>query len=41
MSPDVVVEKSVRCLEKRKLICIPGFHNKLIVFLGALKRLFF
>jgi hypothetical protein len=38
MSPDVVVENSIRCLAKHKVICVPGFANKLIVILGSLKR---
>lgn len=40
MHPEVVVDKSLRCLAKGKVICVPGFFNKLIVRLYSLWRLF-
>jgi hypothetical protein len=40
MLPEVVVEKSLGHLQKSKSICIPGFTNKVITFLYAMKRFF-
>jgi short-subunit dehydrogenase len=31
MEPGHVVEYSLRCLERGKLICIPGWRNRLMV----------
>jgi len=33
MTSEKVVEKSIKCLEKSKVICIPGVGNKLMTFL--------
>ena len=38
MRPEEVVDKSLRALEKRKVICIPGFRQRLIVKFHALPR---
>jgi short-subunit dehydrogenase len=40
MLPERVVEISLRCLAKNKVICIPGIFNKLIVIMYTLRRLF-
>ena len=40
MKPEEVVKKSLKCLKKNKVICIPGIHNKLIVVIKSLQRLF-
>ncbi|MGD9153745.1 MAG: SDR family NAD(P)-dependent oxidoreductase [Gammaproteobacteria bacterium] len=40
MKAEEVVEKSLKYLQKNKVICIPGFFNKLIVFMRTLRRLF-
>lgn len=40
MQPETVVEKSLRCLEKNKTLCIPGFRNKIITMFHCLKRFF-
>ena len=40
MQPEKVVAKSLKCLEKNKVICIPGIHNRLVVIMKTLKRLF-
>jgi len=39
MSPEMVVEKSFKYLEKNRAVCIPGWINKLAVFFGGLFRL--
>ena len=33
MSPEEVVDISLKCLKKDKVVCIPGFHNKFITVL--------
>lgn len=40
MSAEKVVEISLKYLAKNKIICVPGFSNKLIKFLYALKKAF-
>ncbi len=40
MKPEAVVKKSLKCLEKNKVLCIPGVTNKLITILYNLKRFF-
>lgn len=40
MYPETVVEKSLKCLEKNKAICIPGFRNKIVTIFHSLKRFF-
>ncbi|MBN2380766.1 SDR family oxidoreductase [candidate division WOR-3 bacterium] len=34
MSPEEVVDKSLRCLEQDKVVCIPGWRNSLIAFVS-------
>lgn len=41
MQPEEVVERSLKCLEKNKAICIPGFSNKLLVIFNSLKKFLF
>jgi short-subunit dehydrogenase len=36
MSPEEVVETSLRCLDKNKIVCIPGFWNKTIASIARL-----
>lgn len=31
MQPDQVVDYSLKCLEKGRVICIPGFRNRLLL----------
>lgn len=40
MHPKRVVEDSLRCLEKNKTLCIPGFRNKVITLFHSVKRFF-
>lgn len=40
MQPETVVEKSLKCLEKNRVLCIPGFRNKLVTIFHNLKRFF-
>ena len=40
MSAEAVVAKSLKCLAKNKVICIPGFRNKLMIIWRTLGRLF-
>jgi uncharacterized protein len=40
MKPKVVVETSLKYLERNKVICIPGLRNKIITMLHSLKRFF-
>lgn len=40
MDPEIVVEKSLKYLEKNKVLCIPGFRNRLITMFLTLKRFF-
>lgn len=40
MEPELVVEKSLKSLQRKKAICVPGWRNKLIIFIGILKRWF-
>lgn len=40
MRPETVVEKSLKCLEKNRVLCIPGFRNKLVTIFHNLKRFF-
>jgi short-subunit dehydrogenase len=40
MTPEEVVEDSLRALEKNKLICIPRYNYKLLMWLATLKRSF-
>ncbi len=35
-SPNYVVEKALKALDKNKRICIPGFYNKLVSFLNKI-----
>lgn len=35
MSADAVVRSSLHCLSKNKVLCIPGFWNKLLYFLAS------
>lgn len=39
MTADEVVKISLRYLEKDKVICVPGFRNKVLVWIATLKRL--
>ena len=39
MTAESVVKASLRALQKNKIICVPGFGNKVLVWLGTLKRL--
>ncbi|AET68268.1 short-chain dehydrogenase of unknown substrate specificity [Desulfosporosinus orientis DSM 765] len=36
MSPEKVVEISLKDLKKEKVICIPGIHTKLLIFFGKI-----
>lgn len=38
-SPEFVVKKGLKALEKNKRICIPGFYNKLVNFLNKITPL--
>jgi len=40
MQPETVVEKSLKCLEKNRALCIPGFRNRLVTIFHNLKRFF-
>lgn len=40
MTAESVVDISLRALEKKKTICIPGFNNKILIWIATLKRLF-
>ena len=35
-SPEFIVKKGLKALDKNKTICIPGFYNKMVVFLSKL-----
>jgi short-subunit dehydrogenase len=36
MTPEKVVQKSLKCLRRNKVLCVPGFINKVIKFMCAL-----
>lgn len=38
MTPELVVEKSIRSMKKKRAICIPGWRNYLIILIGILRR---
>jgi len=40
MPAELVVEKSLRSMQKKQPICIPGWRNKLIILIGILQRWF-
>jgi uncharacterized protein len=40
MTAESVVDISLRALEKNKVICVPGFSNKVLIWIVTLKRLF-
>lgn len=40
MLPEKIVAVSLKCLRKNKVICVPGFNNKIIRILCFIRRLF-
>lgn len=40
MTSEEVVNASLKCLEKNKTVCIPGFRNKLLTYYKTFKRFF-